>query len=380
MNKYYHFERNTKHSKLLAEIVNISIESLGEMYLPVQKEFAMMKKKMGKTISIEGRNTRYTLINLLGLHKANSHGIKSYIDLKKIVKEQIEKVNTYEGIGELGLLIWAISLISPEDSLKLLTKIDFNNALNQFNDAKAGYTMELSWFLTGLLFASTFNEKFKGSVETLPPKIYAKIRKNYGGHGIFQHEDTNNLEGKIRANIGSFADQVYSIYALSLYSQQYHNEEALLITTECANKICELQSENGEWQWQYDSQTGKVVSYFPIHTVHQVALAPMALFAAQMASGNNYNKFILKGINWLTENKFLQNQLIDKSNNAILNKITPVLNSKLYSFINLLGIELKPNINKLKINYESSSYDFGWILYTFAGRINYSSNEQQEEA
>ncbi|MCB0744772.1 MAG: hypothetical protein KDC67_12765, partial [Ignavibacteriae bacterium] len=131
---------------------------------------------------------------------------------------------------------------------------------------------------------------------------------------------------------------------------------------------------------QYDSQTGKVVSYFPIHTVHQVALAPMALFAAQMASGNNYNKFILKGINWLTENEFLQNQLIDKSNNAIWNKITPVLNSKLYSFINLLGIELKPNIDKLKINYESSSYDFGWILYTFAGRINYSSNEQQEEA
>ncbi|MCB9247701.1 MAG: DUF354 domain-containing protein [Ignavibacteriales bacterium] len=53
MNKYYHFERNTKHSKLLAEIVNISIESLGEMYLPVQKEFAMMKKKWVKLFPLK---------------------------------------------------------------------------------------------------------------------------------------------------------------------------------------------------------------------------------------------------------------------------------------------------------------------------------------
>ncbi len=370
MNKYYHFPENTKYNDLLSELVQISVDSLEQMFIPDKNEFAMTKVKIGNNIKLEGKNVRYTLINLIGLQKAQNFNRQFSYNLNNILNTQLERIDKYNGVGELGLLLWATALISPKDTFQLLTKINFHEALNNFKDSKSGFTMELSWFLTGLLFASSFNEKFKSSIDNLPNKVYKKIRKNYGGKGIFQHEDTNNLKGKLRANIGTFADQVYSIYALSLFSKQYQNEEALLIAKQCADKICSHQSKSGEWKWQYDSETGNVISHYPIHSIYQFALAPMALFAIQMATYKDYTKYIFKGLDWIANNNHLNNLIIDKSNNAIWNKITPITNSKLFSILNFLKVKSLYKNKKLKIQFESNSYEFGWILYTFAGRIS----------
>ncbi len=70
-------------------------------------------------LSVEGKNTRYTLINLIGLYKAekNDYNIssKTKIDLKLILSNQINKLSKYESAGDIGLLLWATSLISPEE-------------------------------------------------------------------------------------------------------------------------------------------------------------------------------------------------------------------------------------------------------------------------
>lgn len=370
MNKYFQFTKNTKQNNFLSEIVQISLKGLEEMFLPETNEFAMTKLKSNNSIVIENSNLRYTLINLIGLQKAQSHGFEVNVDIHNILKNKIVHLNSISSIGDLGLLLWAIGLISPENATPLLTKINLNEVLNEFKDSKSNYTMELSWFLTGLLFASTFNEKFKNSIDNLPAKVYQRIRKNYGGHGIFQHEDKNNFEGKLRANIGTLADQLYSIYALSLFSQQMNNEEALLIAKECSEKICEHQGKNGEWKWQYNSENGKVINNFPIHSVHQLALAPMALFSIQMTSGIDFSENILKSINWLCENPKLQKQIVDSKNNVIWNKVAPVFNNKLNSIFNFLKFYSFGKYIYPKVEYVCSSYDFGWILYTFAGRIH----------
>jgi hypothetical protein len=379
MNKYFHFTKNTKHNNFLSEIVQISLKGLEEMFLPETNEFAMTKLKSNNSIVIENSNLRYTLINLIGLQKAQSHSFSVNLDITKILKSKFDNLDSINNIGDLGLLLWAISLISPEFATQLLTKINLNEVLNEFKDSKSGYTMELSWFLTGLLFASTFNEKFKNSIDNLPNIVYKRIRKNYGGNGIFQHEDKNNFEGKLRANIGTLADQLYSIYALSLFSQQMNNEEALLIAKECSEKICLHQGKYGEWDWQYNSEDGNVVNRFPIHSVHQLALAPMALFSIQMASGVEFTENIFKSINWLCENPKLQKQIIDKKNNAIWNKVAPVFNNKLNSIFNFLKFYSFGKYLNPKVEYVCSSYDFGWILYTFAGRIHLENNNIEKK-
>ncbi len=367
-----------KYTKLLTGLLNLSVQGLEDMYLPEKYEFAMKKKKVNGKVIIEGENLRYSLINLLGLHKAQSHNLPVKIDLRKIVLHQLGKVDTYTGVGEIGLLLWATALISPEDIKIILPKVNFNNIFETYNDARLGNTMELSWLLTGLLLASTFDENFKKTIGNLPIEIYNKIRKNYGGVGVFRHEAKVSLNGKLRGKIGSFADQVYPIYAFSLYSQQMNNEEALMIAKDCAQKMCDHQGEQGQWMWHYNAETGDVVSKFPVYSVHQDAMAPFTLFAVQKATGINFEEYIYKGLDWLEENNELNANMIDWENNAVWRRIAqPNSKRKTKLLLSLLGINLKDEYNSLEVLYESWSYHLGWILFAFAGRVGTEQNNEK---
>ena len=367
--KYYHFKRNTTLNNKISELVDISLKGLEEMYLAEYYMFAERKIKVNNKVTIERKNLRYTFINLIGLQKAKDHGYNVKIDLEKIINFHIKNVDAIKSIGDLGLFLWAVSLVSPIKVLKIFPKINLENLFIESKDSKSGNTMELSWFLIGLIFASTFNEKFKGALEGLPNKVYQKLRSNYSGHGIFKHENTFRLEGKFRSHIGTLADQLFAIYALSLYSKIMGNEEAILIAEECTKKICSSQDKNGRWKWHFDSESGKAINNYPIYPVHQFALAPMVLFSMQMTSNNDFLNNIYKSIEFLSSNEKFYNRMVNVNENTIWNKIAPINNNKISSILNLTGLKFPDSYEQLKIHYECSSYVFGWILFTFSGRI-----------
>jgi hypothetical protein len=362
---------NLKYKPLLNNLIKIAVNGLHEMYLPEQLEFALKKKLVDKDIVLEDRSTRYTLINLLGLHKSKKHNIPIQINLNNVLAKHISDADIYNSIGDLGLLLWATALISPESISDISTKINFNNILEKYKDAKSKQTMELSWLLTGLLLASTNSDKFKNSIGDLTQKVFLEIRNNYGGVGIFKHQGNNTIVGKFRNNVASFADQVYPIYAFALYSKYMKNEDALVISKQCALKICEHQGQRGEWMWHYNSSTGKVISKYPVYSVHQDAMAPMALFAIQDASNTNFEEYIFKGLDWLVESNSLSANMIDGDLNAIWRAISPgKIPRKLKSILSVLGIKTNEEYDNLEIVKECWSYHLGWILYAFSGRLS----------
>lgn len=362
-----------KQISFLKKLIDISINGLNDLYIEDDLEFAEKKKLIHNKIIIEGKNTRYTLINLLGLFKAESHSLnisrQANIDLNKIIKTQINNVHKYTSAGDIGLLLWATSLISPEDIPSILTKVKFNSILKDYKDTRSKITMEISWLLTGTLIASTFSETFKKSIGNLPEKLYSILKNNYGGKGIFKHQCTSTLLGNLRGNISSFADQVYPIYALVLYSKMNNNKEALLFAKECSLKICEHQGKNGEWMWHYCAKTGKVTSQYPFYSVHQDAMAPIALYAIQKATGINFEDNIFKGLEWLTKNT-LHADMISQEHNAIWRAIGPKgLYRKVRSLFTHVGININDEYKNLDVLKESWSYHLGWLLFAFAGRV-----------
>ena len=358
-------------AELIESLIGLAVEGLNDFFIPETLDFAEKKSLIDGKIVKTGTNLRYNLINLMGLFKAQSHESNIKINLKKVLLKHISDVENYKGIGEIGLLLWAASLISPSDINKILTKFNFDNLLDKYPDSQSKLTMELSWFLTGLLMASTFNETFKVSIGELPQKVYKLIRNNYGGHGIFRHQDNKGIFGKLRGGLASFADQVYPIYAFSLYSQQKHNEEAMLIAEECANKICEHQGEYGEWPWHYDAENGNVISTYPVYSVHQDAMAPMALYAIQKASNTNFEDHIFKGLFWLVHQKNSQFNMISYEHKLIWRAVAPrKTGRKIKSTLAHLGFIRYDKYTNLELVEESWSYHLGWLLYAFAGRID----------
>lgn len=368
---------NQINNVLVEKLTNLAVIGLHDMYIDDQLEFAFKKKLTDRGFVLEGQNIRYTLINLIGLYKAECNGFDIKIDLKKVIRNKIKNADKLEGVGEIGLLLWATSLISVEDLLKILTKINFQSILENYKDAEMKLTMELSWLMIGLLMASTFSPVFKKSIGNLPEKLYELTRNNYGGSGIFGHQDSSNFSGRFRGNIGSFADQVYPIYAFSLFSKLRDNEEASLIASECADTLCEHQGDNGEWLWHYDSRDGSLISKYPIYSVHQDAMAPMALFAVQKCTGKNYEDNIYKGLDWLINNP--ENaSMIDEENNMIWRAIGPsTAHRKFKSTLAQLGFNTNEEYSSVEVTKECWSYHLGWLLHAFAGRGKRDKNQKE---
>ena len=372
-----------EYNSYINELVQLSIHGLNDFYNENYLEFSERKILNNKTATFEGVNTRYTLINLIGLHKAESNNfkisLKTKIDLKTILRNQITNLTYYKSAGDIGLLLWATSLISPDEIHTILPKINFNNILNIYKDARTKTTMELSWLLIGILMASTFSQTFKISICNLPSKLYKLIRNNYGGNGIFGHVSNESLSGKLRSSAGNFADQVYPIYAFVLFSKLMKHEEALLIAEQTAQKICKLQGDRGEWMCHYNVKNGDVISKYPIYSIQQDALAPIALYSIQTATGKNYEKYIFKGFDWLTENS-LNTDMVSNEHNVIWDGIGPDKTyRKVKSTLSNLGIIKIIEYKKLKVFKECSSFHLGWLLYAFAGRVNHANNIQENK-
>ncbi len=66
-----------------------------------------------------------------------------------------------------------------------------------------------------------------------------------------------------------------------------------------AAAICRAQGADGQWWWHYDARTGGTVEGYPVYSVHQHAMAPMALLDLADAGGPCHLGNISRGLRWL---------------------------------------------------------------------------------
>jgi len=184
----------------------------------------------------------------------------------------------------------------------------------------------------------------------------------------------NSVAGLFRSHIASFADQIYPIYALSRFSEVFGIETALDSALSCANRICELQGPLGQWWWHYDAVGGRVVGPYPVYSVHQDAMAPMALFAINSASGKDFNEPVFRGLNWITGQNELSIDLRERGLNVIWRNIHQSTVERYFEESRMLIFPNRKTFSSQRLNvlFECHPYHLGWILFAFAGRTNTS--------
>jgi hypothetical protein len=111
-----------------------------------------------------------------------------------------------------------------------------------------------------------------------------------------------------------------------------------------------------------------VSSIYPVYSVHQQGMAPMALIAAEEATGHSFQEPIYKGLRWITGANELGEDMRDMSQNLIWRCIYP--QGKHSKYLNMIrsfvGIPSgKFSATDLKILYEDRPYELGWLLYAF---------------
>jgi hypothetical protein len=357
---------------IMEEIIPLSVRGLEVMYDYKEKRFNYCAQKFEGGILNSGLSRRYTLVTLLGLVEYEKHGGKSFLNIQEIVSDLHSTSNQTSNIGDLGLLIWLCAMASPSKLEKLFMETRANDALTQYGDARRGCTMELSWFLTGLSMAYLMGNRDIAWIKKKADATVQQILGNYGGKGIFGHLRKSSATGLIRGQIGSFADQVYPIYALTLYHKAFISVQALDVAKKCADTICQLQGTLGQWWWHYNSATGKVVGSYPVYSVHQEGMAPMALYFVGETTGKDYSAQIIKGLEWIRGNNELGVNMIDLERNVIWRCLyRPKWKSYPEELLRFLRYRMEKMERKdLRILYECRSYCFGWLLYALAGKVS----------
>ncbi len=343
------------------------------MYDPARGLFCYrMREVDGGNLVPEGISRRYTIMTLLGLSRFEEGGGRSPIDVRTTTDQLVEGFGNNDNVGDLGLLIWLCALVCPEHIERLYDKYLKSNSLERFNDFRQAHTMELSWLLTGLSYAKSRMGSLLRNHDKLAELAYASLLGNYTGTGIFRHSGTHGLSAMLRGRIGSFADQVYPSYALSVFAQAFNRKEALEPAIENARALCRLQGELGQWWWHYDAKTGGVVGRYPVYSVHQEGMAPMMLFQVGARAGLDFSRNIYAGLEWITGNNEIAESLVDRERRMIWRNISPARVRRFQEELRSLIVKPKGVPSRmgsvLYVLRESRPYCFGWLLYAFAGK------------
>jgi hypothetical protein len=246
-----------------------------------------------------GITSRQVLIGLMGLERLRSSGTHETPRFPKLQEFLLADSHWVRGAGDLGLLAWFTAVCAPERLGNLFNQFDFYAALERQAEAFEIDTTGIALFLAGISHARISGKAGMPDLSDAALMAYRLLQKNQGDSGIFgQSSLCWRISSLFYSRFGRLNDQMYAIYALSMFARAYRVEEPLALALSCANAICSTQGENGEWWFRYDKRTSRVAKRFPLFPLQQEGTAPLALGTLSEACNRSFHAAILKGISW----------------------------------------------------------------------------------
>jgi hypothetical protein len=317
----------------------------------------------------EGHSIRYTAIAALGIARLpiqNQQTVLGGAEAADLVAPVTARALAGTDPGAVALATWLAAECKAE--------VDAARGVRRIRElilsGVALPTVDQSWMLTALVEYGLSDD-----LQPIAAEIAARLLRHQHPGGIFPHVLPPEHQSRLRSHVGCFADQVYPVQALARYAADTGNSAAMAAANRCAARICELQGPAGQWWWHYDSRTSEVVEGYPVYSVHQHAMAPMALFDLDQAGGQNHRPAIAKGLAWVGNHPELPTSLIDPELGVIWRKIgrrePPKAMRSLRSVTTAIrpGLRLRgldPLFPPIRIDHECRPYELGWLIYAWA--------------
>ena len=90
-----------------------------------------------------------------------------------------------------------------------------------------------------------------------------------------------------RAELPNFATEIYGLLALTELARLGLDPTALRRAVRLGDRLIELQRPDGGWPWLFHAERDTVVEPYEIYSVHQDAMAPMALLELTDVTGDD---------------------------------------------------------------------------------------------
>jgi hypothetical protein len=311
-----------------------------------------------------------TGICLIGIHRAGVDPKAVGLDVSRTLGALADVTRRRAYPGGLGLVLWANAVWNGLALEELLGRTGLSLA-RPAELVSPLTTMETAWLASGLVHELQRRDDpvARAALEVVHGDLLGRYQRDTR---IFCHaSDAAPPAHRLRKWVANFADQIYSVQAMAFMAKTGRSRAALDAADSCAARLIELQGSLGQWWWHYDPRDGSVAQGFPVYSVHQHAMAPMALMAVAAAGGRDDRAAVELSHAWLAKNE-LEFQLLDRDTGTIWRDIEleeGELSRVVRHTRSVLG--WKPSdggtvATNLKVNYETRPYEWAWCLYAGA--------------
>jgi hypothetical protein len=365
-------------AELVDRLCALALDGLPAMYRADTDEFVFTRAAGDATATPQqrGTSTRYAAIVALGAHWLGAdqqrqvlggHTVAEYVGLL------IGRLPRVRNLGDAALIAWAAAQAGHDELPRALS------ALEELDDRrKPQYVVEAAWVVAALAAA-------RASADVEAHLAAARDRllgSRHAGRSLFPHATARGLLPWYRSHVACYADQVYPIQALARLHRSGDDPAALRAATACADRICELQGNGGQWWWHYDARTDDVVEGYPVYTVHQHAMGPMALLDLTEAGGPSYREAIERGLRWITDPTELRGvegaeDIVRPEHAVTWRKVYRGDPRKVVRAAKGLTTRVLPGrrlsglgrmFRPLAVDRECRPYEFGWLLFAWLNR------------
>lgn len=286
-------ERDAQSSALVTRLLEIALRALPRSYLDGDFVFTLNGEREpagGWRLNPKGTSLRYGAITALGLLRLDQAAQQSVLGgetAHDLIGRFGKRLDDIHDLGDAALVCWAAAEAGHAVLPHALSR------LAQLHERdEPGHVVEQAWVLSALVAA-------RARIEVEESLSRARERLLAARPGRLYPHATGRQVPWFRTHVGSFAAQVYPVQALARLHRSAADQEALAVANSVAEAICAAQGDHGEWWWHYDARTGGVVEGYPVYSVHQHAMGPMALLDLAEAGGEQHVDAICRGLRWL---------------------------------------------------------------------------------
>ena len=240
----------------------------------------------------------------------------------------------------------------------------------------------LGWIVTGLAHHVAAGGSQTG-IRVLSKALDQLLVHNRAPTALLRHFDN----ARWRRRFPNFATQIYSVLALAVVARHRLDDRALPAAIVTADRLLEMQLPDGGWPWLFDAERGAVVEHYEIYSVHQDAMAPMALLELwEICRDPRLTDAVARSLSWIHGGNELGMNMIDRADGLVLRSIRRKPGHDRFwagakTAASLAGLSARAATARLtEANPTDRPYHFGWVLEAWCGREGVLRHEAATEA
>ncbi len=357
----------------LQALVPVALDGLARMQDPATGLFShkALPGPDGEVVNV-GANPLYTAASAVGLLSwERNSGSPAAAQARRALAalEALGQLGHGRDLGLLGAGLWGATLAGRGDgagwAARLIAALDPGRASS----------MQLGLALAGLACRRRMASDASRPTEEAMRMAGAELRRRYRPQAhVFAA--TGRGGRPARPPMTSFASQVYPLLGLCELALATGSAPGDEVGRVC-DFLVEAQGERGQWWWFYSTRARRVIEGYPVYSVHQDAMAAMALLPATRLGLGDYRAAVSAGVRWVTGGNELGRTLVDPRAPIIHRAIQRTggdadgvagwsRGQRAAATLAAMTGRSRPAPRGLEVLMECRSYHLGWLLLAAA--------------